>query len=107
MKKQHDSKTKIQRGSEKGPKRRQISVTLSEEVHARFWGACEIQEHTEGQLARILIEWALPFYERTRSVESLKYLATKHFTSLADKPLEQREVDLSLESESMVAAGGR
>lgn len=107
MKKQHNIKTKIRKGNEQGPKRRQISVTLSEEVHTRFGVACEIQEHTEGQLARILIEWALPFYERTRSVEALKYLATKHFTSLPDQPLEQREVDLSLESESIVAAGGR
>lgn len=96
------SKAKIQKSPEKSSKRKQISVTLSMDLYARFRIACEMQEHSDGQLARILIEWALPFYERARSVEALKFLATKHFTSLPDEPLEQRENDLSL-----VAAGGR
>lgn len=96
------SRAKIQKSNEKSYTRKHISVTLSRDLYVRFRTACEMQEHSDGQLARILIEWALPFYERARSVEALKYLAMKHFTSLVDKPLEQQENDLSL-----VAAGGR
>ena len=76
---------------------RQISVKLNDDLYQRLRAACEIQEHTAGQLGRILIEWSLPFYERARSVEALKYLATKFFTSvLKDTPLEQADVNLSL-----------
>ena len=50
---------------------RQIGVKIEADLYARLIKACEIQQHREGQLARILIEWALPYYERTRSVESL------------------------------------
>lgn len=88
----------------KGAKGRQISVTLSTDVYERLRSACEIQKHSDGQLARILIEWALPFYERARSVEVLQHLAIKHFTSLPDKPLEQRHSESAL---SLVAAGGQ
>lgn len=104
MKKQNNTKAQLQKQAKQNPQRKQISVTLSTELRVRFREACEIQEHGEGQLARILIEWALPFYERTRSVEALKYLAMKHFTALTslDKPLEQQENDLSL-----IAVGGR
>lgn len=97
------NKARIQKGNEKSHKRKHISVTLSMDLYARFRTACEMQEHSDGQLARILIEWSLPFYERARSVEALKYLAMKHFTSLVDKPLEQQENDLSL----VAVAGGR
>lgn len=98
-----NKKAQTQERVKNPPPRKQISVTLGAELHVRFKEACEIQEHAEGQLARILIEWSLPFYERTRSVEALKYLAMKHFTSLTslDKPLEQQENDISL-----VAVGG-
>lgn len=85
----------------KRDQRRQINVKLSENVHTRLRTACEIQEHTEAKLARILIEWALPFYERTRSVEALKYLATRYFTRIVeDTPLEQSHV-VSLEQEQV------
>lgn len=50
---------------------RQITVKVSTELHDRLVLACGYQEHREGQLARILIEWALPFYEKARSVERL------------------------------------
>ena len=53
-------------------KLQQINVKMEDELRARFVEACEIQQHREGQLARILIEWALPFYERARSVEALR-----------------------------------
>lgn len=107
MKKQSNTKAQQEKPNRKNLTRRQVSVTMAVDLYARFRSACEIQEHAEGQLARILIEWALPFYERARSVEALKYLAAKHFTSIVDKPLEQRrEVELDL-SESMAAAGGR
>lgn len=107
MKKQSNTKAQQEKPNRKNLKRRQVSVTMADDLYARFRSACEIQEHAEGQLARILIEWALPFYERARSVEALKYLATKHFTSLPDKPLEQRKVELDLSLESLAAAGGR
>lgn len=103
MKKVHNNPARKEPRNKKGsPNRKQISVTLSPELYARLRSACEIQEHSDGQLGRILIEWALPFYEKARSVEALKYLAIKHFTSLIDKPLEQQENDLSL-----IAVGGR
>ena len=54
--------------------RRQISVNVNDALHARIHAACAIQDHAEGQLCRILIEWALPFYEKARSVEVLKRL---------------------------------
>ena len=77
--------------------RNQVNVKLTDEVHARLREASQIQEHAEAQLARILIEWALPFYERARSVEALKHLATRYFTRIVeDTPLEQRGV-ISLE----------
>jgi hypothetical protein len=50
----------------------QISVKLSPKLHARLQTACEIQQHKEGQLCRILIEWSLPFYQLCRSVERLQ-----------------------------------
>lgn len=103
MKKMHNNPAKKDPRDKRGnPKRKQISVTLAPDLYARLRSACEIQEHSDGQLGRILIEWSLPFYERARSVEALKYLAIKHFTALIDKPLEQQENDLSL-----VVAGGR
>jgi hypothetical protein len=49
---------------------RQVGVKIEPELYARLTKACEIQQHREGQLARILIEWALPYYERARSVEA-------------------------------------
>ena len=84
-------------------KQRQISVKLSEDLYARLRAAADIQEHTAGQLGRILIEWALPFYEKSRSVEALKYLATRYFTRIVqDTPLEQSQV-ISLEQMSLEA----
>jgi hypothetical protein len=50
---------------------RQIGVKLEPELYSRLEKACEIQLHRDGQLARILIEWALPYYEKARSVEAL------------------------------------
>jgi hypothetical protein len=50
---------------------RQIGVKIESDLYARLIKACEIQQHREGQLVRILIEWALPYYERARSVEAL------------------------------------
>jgi hypothetical protein len=53
---------------------RQIGVKIESDLYARLIKACEIQQHREGQLARILIEWALPYYERARSVEALNVI---------------------------------
>jgi hypothetical protein len=53
---------------------KQITVKLEAELHQRLIQACGIQQHREGQLARILIDWALPFYEQARSVEQLHEL---------------------------------
>ena len=91
--------------SEKGKKKqKQINVKLSEDLYDRLRAASDIQEHTTAQLGRILIEWALPFYERARSVEALKYLAAKYFPGAAgEAPLEQAEINLSLELVSQEA----
>lgn len=58
--------------------RHQINVHLSEDLHAKLRAACSIQKHREGQLAHILIAWALPFYEGLRSVETLQKLNYQH-----------------------------
>ena len=49
----------------------QVSAKFEPDFYGRLKRACEIQEHREGQLVRILVEWALPHYERARSVEAL------------------------------------
>jgi hypothetical protein len=48
-----------------------VSAELHPETYKRLQRASEIQQHEDGQLERILIEWALPFYEQARSVEIL------------------------------------
>lgn len=53
----------------------QVSVRFDEEFYERLQAACQLQEHAEGQLARILVEWALPFYELTKSVKKLREIA--------------------------------
>ena len=96
---------KLKPAEPKKSKNKQVTVTQPADLYARLRSACQIQKHSDGQLIRILVEWALPFYEQTRSVELLEHLTMKHFTSLVDKPLEQREVDLSLEAVAVAAAG--
>jgi hypothetical protein len=54
-----------------------IDPTLVE----RLRRACAFQEHSEEQLVRILIEWALPYYESVRSVETLRGLPPPPKTS--------------------------
>lgn len=85
----------------------QVNVHFDSTYYARLQEAASIQQHSYGQLCRILVEWALPFYEKARSVESLKYLAIQYFTSLETKPLEQREPEMDLSLDYMVAGGGR
>lgn len=63
-----NTRTRAERTSKKV---RQIGVKIEADLYARLAKACEIQEHRDGQLARILIEWALPYYEKARSVEAL------------------------------------
>ena len=58
---------------------RQISVKLNDNLYQRLHTACEFQEHTAGQLGRILIEWGLPFYEEAKSVAALRELSSKYF----------------------------
>ena len=48
-----------------------VSAELDPETYKRLQRASEINQHDDGQLERILIEWALPFYEQARSVEIL------------------------------------
>lgn len=50
---------------------RQVGMKLGPDLYARLSAASQIQQHRDGQLARILVEWALPFYEQARSVEGL------------------------------------
>jgi hypothetical protein len=54
-----------------GKKLNQVSVKFEAEFYERLKRACEIQQHRDGQLVRILVEWALPYYESARSVEAL------------------------------------
>ena len=72
----------------KQPKRkRQISVKLTVQLHEEIKAACAIQEHAEGQLIRILAEWALPFYRKARSVEALRaFEAFGDFTMRNEAP---------------------
>ena len=59
-------------------KRSQVGVKLTSELHARLRKACKLQGHREGQLAYILLEWALPFYEHLQSVQTLRRLNFAH-----------------------------
>lgn len=54
-----------------GKKLNQVSVKFEPDFYERLKRACEIQQHRDGQLVRILVEWALPYYETARSVEAL------------------------------------
>ena len=54
-----------------GKKLKQVSAKFEQVFYERLKRACEIQQHRDGQLVRILVEWALPYYERARSVEAL------------------------------------
>lgn len=58
----------------KGKKVSQVSAKFEPEFYSRLKRACEIQQHHEGQLVRILVEWALPHYEMARSVEALNLI---------------------------------
>ena len=49
-----------------------LNVRFDPELYKRFKAAAKIQEHSQGQLVRILVEWSLPFYEKLRSVELLE-----------------------------------
>jgi hypothetical protein len=60
------------KGTAKSKKLSQVSMKLEDAFYARLKSACGIQKHSDAQLARILIEWALPYYERARSVEALQ-----------------------------------
>jgi hypothetical protein len=56
------------------PKRQSawVRAKLDPEMAERLQRACEFQQHDQAQLVRILIEWALPNYEKARSVEVLR-----------------------------------
>lgn len=60
----------------------QVNVRLTPEFYARLRKACALQEHKEGQLIRILVEWALPFYEQSESVKGLKSISESKLKSL-------------------------
>lgn len=59
-------------GAGSGKRMSQVSAKFEAEVYERLKRACEIQQHRDGQLVRILVEWSLPFYEEARSVEALQ-----------------------------------
>ena len=60
-----------QTGRRKRSRENQINVKLSDDLYARLKAAAELQRHTPAKLARILVEWALPFYEHVQSVATL------------------------------------
>lgn len=53
-------------------KRVRVCTQIDPELAERIKRACEFQKHTEAQLVQILLEWALPYYEKVRSVEVLR-----------------------------------
>jgi hypothetical protein len=55
----------------KGKKLHEVSAKFDHELFELLNRACSIQQHRRGQLVRILVEWALPYYEKARSVEAL------------------------------------
>jgi hypothetical protein len=48
-----------------------VCTQLDPGMYERLERACDIQQHSDGQLERILLEWALHYYEKARSVETL------------------------------------
>lgn len=64
------------RGKDKKKREAQVNVRLTPEFYQRLQKACRWQEHKEGQLLRILAEWALPFYEKSESVKGLKAISS-------------------------------
>jgi hypothetical protein len=62
--------------TERGKKKRiQINIKLDDDLYRRLQAGCAISQHGEGQLCRLLVEWSLPFYELTRSMEKLQKVA--------------------------------
>lgn len=55
----------------------QVNIRIDHEFYERLRAASFIQGHAEGQLCRLLLEWALPVYERARSMEGLRHLENK------------------------------
>lgn len=78
-----------------GKKQNQINVKLDAELYERFRAACEIQQHDNGQLARILIDFALPFYERARSVEALNKLGVRGGSGAENRALLEKQVQVA------------
>ena len=70
-------------------KSNQVNVRFEPEFYERLKEACSLQEHAEGQLVRILTEWALPFYEQCGSVKDLKHLYPFKQTNQAQRPEEK------------------
>ena len=58
-----------------------LSVRISGKLHVRLRAAAHIQKHSESRLASILIEWALPFYEALRWIETLLTLNYQYAVS--------------------------
>ena len=67
-------------------KSNQINVRFDPETYERLKRASSIQQHDAGQLCRILVEIALPFYESARSVEGLPQL------QVAESPKRKRQL---------------
>lgn len=74
------------RGKDKKKREAQVNVRLTPEFYKRLQKACELNEHKEGQLCRILIEWALPFYERTESVKTFKAIVEPKIEAVPIRP---------------------
>lgn len=54
-----------------GKKDKKVGLNLDPALYVRLARACSFQQHRDGQLARILVEWALPYYEQARGVDAL------------------------------------
>ena len=62
----------IESGAKKQKKGKQINVKMDQQLYEQLQTACALHEHAEGQLVRILVKWALPFYLRAGGVTGLK-----------------------------------
>ena len=77
----------IHNGKEKSrtKKSSQVNVRFEPEFYEQLQEACTYQQHAEGQLVRILVEWALPFYRQCQSVKDLKHAYPFKGTNQAER----------------------
>lgn len=61
----------------KAKRERQISFKVDSEFYDYFSSVAARSDRPVGMLARLLVEWATPYYEAAGSVEGLRKLSVK------------------------------